>query len=159
MDMSTFDKNNNNNNNNNKKEKNFSVCIISTIYFINLLKAFIFFLLSLQCNLCCKFWVILVLIRYVPCQHDESLNKIGECQCPSGSVPCHCCFCHCLSHSHWLGTEKTLDGEHLEINEFKEMEYLICIDCANAIALLFSSAYQNVIWRCVHHWKNTCKLE
>lgn len=41
--------------------------------------------------------------------------------------------------------KKTLDGKDLEINDFKEMEYLICIDCANAIALLFNSAYQNVV--------------
>lgn len=153
--MPTFNKNNNN-----KKWKRIRVCVVNSINSIDLLKEFIIFILSLQCNLCSKSWFILALISHVPCQHDWStFNRIGGSQCPSGSVPCHWCFCHSLSNSHWLDTEKTLGGKHFETNEFEEVEYLICIDCANVIALLFNSPFQNVIWSHIHHWRNTCKLE
>lgn len=146
--------------NKNNKWKIIRVCIVDNINLIDLLKAFIIFLLSLQCNLRCKSWFVLALINHVPCQHDLSaVNRLDGCQCPSGSLPYHCYFCHSLINSHWLDTEKTLGGKCFETNEFEEVEYLICIDYANAIALLFNSPFQNVIGSYIHHWRNTCKLE
>lgn len=38
---------------------------------------------------------------------------------------------------------RTLDSKHFKTNELEEVEYLICIDCTNAIALLFNTLFQN----------------
>lgn len=38
---------------------------------------------------------------------------------------------------------ETLDSKHFKTNEFEAAEYLICIDCANAVALLFNTLFQN----------------